>query len=100
MAKAKPKKPKLKVVPPEKVYRYAVTRIPVHGKDFEFCGTGCQFMVLGDDCLRCVLDPTVPPVVLEEAKKGEHKRHKVCLESSNFVHMNIMRAKMEKMLGA
>jgi hypothetical protein len=96
---AKTKKTKLKVVPVEKTYRYAVTRIPVHGEGYEFCDHDCQFMQQGIAVGPvCVLDPT-SKVPLEQVKQ-EFKRHKVCLESSNFVHMNIMRAKMEKMLGA
>jgi hypothetical protein len=91
----KAKKPKLEVVLAEKQYRYAVARIPVHGENLEFCDKHCQLMHDGS----CFLDPT-SIVTLELFKKTEYKRHKICLESSNFVHMNIMRAKMEKMLGA
>lgn len=97
-AKAKPKKKSEKI--PAKQYRYAVTRVPVHGEKFEFCGRDCQFLSCGFDVTTaCSLDPTAA-VLLERSKQGEYKRHKVCLESSHFVHMNIMRAKMEKMLGA
>lgn len=101
MAKAKPKKTKLKVVPAEKQHRYAVTRVPVHGDNFEFCDSDCPFLSVGLGIPadpKCSLDYTAV-VSLEMSKKKEYLRHKVCLQSSQFVHMNIMRAKMEKMIG-
>lgn len=93
MAKAKAKKPKLEVVKPEKRFRYAITRVPVHGQSLEFCDSDCQFLAGA----VCALDP-IEKITLEKSK-NEFKRHKVCVQSSVFVYANIERAKMEKILG-